>query len=130
MRHGRIDVPVVSRRRGRVARRQAFHALIVALLPFAAPAIGVEPGAGARDPAVGGAAPATTAVYNCEGRNSETASRVYGTCQNRTFAGPDATTGNIVFGRCVPGGAFEATDSATAQKVTGTCDAAPRPSLK
>lgn len=66
------------------------------------------------------------AVYNCEGRNSETYARVYGTCQNGTFSGPNDTTGNIAYGTCVPGGAFEATDTATAQKATGRCDASPR----
>lgn len=66
-------------------------------------------------------------VYNCEGRNGETYARVYGTCQNGTFSGPNDTTGNIAYGRCVAGGSFEATDTTTAQKVTGRCDAKPRP---
>ena len=64
----------------------------------------------------------TILVANCEGRNVETYARVYGTCQNGQFSGPDDTTGNISFGRCTPGGSFEAIDSVTAQKITGRCD--------
>lgn len=74
-----------------------------------------------------GAGAGTIAIYDCRGRNHETYARVYGSCQRGTFAGPDDTTGSVAFGRCVPGGAFEAVDSATAQKVTGQCDSKPRP---